>query len=191
MKTFWAATLGCVVLASPAAQAAALQLTALKGTSTFPPVNKAAIAASLTDPQIVRGQSYTVKRGDVVVGTLVSGSGTAIGDIGSPYTACFAALVAPDPSHVSLVTTIGGGQWKSDTCQKLDEIGVVSAKDAPDRIGVLYTIVASERQPEIPIVLALDDATGTLSVDADASAAAWHAHATSLAGIRRALRKEQ
>jgi hypothetical protein len=184
MKIRRAATLGVMVLAATAAQAAALRLAADHGTAAFAKVSQAAIAASLTDPQIVRGQSYTVKRGTTVIGTLVSGSGTAQSDIGSPYTACFAAMAAPDLAHVSLVTTIGGGQWKDDTCQKIDSVGIVSAKDAPDRIGILYTIVSAERQPHIPIVLALDDATGTLSIDPDASAAAWRAHATGLAGIR-------
>ena len=96
-----------------------------------------------------------------------------------------------DASESQALVTIGVSFTEALSCRGLADIGVVPAKGAAARIGLLYRTASPNAEVVTPVVLMRDPASSTWSVDATASQRLTRSRQVpTLATMRRDLRAE-
>ena len=142
-----------------------------------------AAASGPGDPRIDRSQSCKITCGGAAVGSFLSGSGEFSNDAGAKTATCFAAFV-PTEGRVSVVPTIGKGDWEAETCESVKAISTLPASGGTARIGVLYQASSPNAEPIEPVVFDLGGGSGVLAVDTQATRKASLAGITTVGKLR-------
>ena len=106
---------------------------------------------------------------------------------GGEIATCFAALVMPDGA-LSVVRTIGFGNWEAESCAAAEAVGLIRN---PLRVVVVYRTHSAATTAREPVVLTIDERTRRLAVDVPGSRSASLTGATTIKAVRQALAKTQ
>lgn len=143
---------------------------------------KTAVAGQqMTKVQITSPQSFGLTVDGQRVASIVTGEASLAN--GTP--GCFAAIV--QDGKVSLVPTIGQGEYEAESCDKPTAVGILSSSGDVVRIGAVFGAFSPNATVSEPIVLNWSRSTGALSIDAAGSSKASQAGAQSIAAMRKAV----
>lgn len=152
-------------------------------------VLKRATQDKLHDVVIFDKQSFHVEENKIPIGTLVSGRGM-LSDQGRENSTCFVAI-AKQGGLIELVLTIGVNDWEAESCMDVNAIGLISNKTVAGRarVVIVYKTASPSAGVHEPVVLSWDIQANRLEIDLESSKKASLAGATTILGIRKALKK--
>ena len=141
----------------------------------------AAAGQQMTKIQVTPSQSFGLSVDGQRIASIVTGQASFT--TGTP--GCFAAIV--QGGKVSLVPTIGRGEYEAESCDKPTAVGILSSSGDVVRFGTVFGAFSPHATVSEPIVLNWSRSTGTLSIDAAWSSHASQAGAQTIAAMRRAV----
>ncbi len=168
---------------APAAPAAAGKV-ALSGSADAEAIAQtrtAAAGAQMTKVRVTSAQSFGLSVDGQRVASIVTGEASLSN--GTP--GCFAAIV--QNGKVSLVPTIGQGEYEAESCDKPTAVGVLSSSGDMVRIGAVFGAFSPSATVSEPIILSWSRSAGTLSIDAAGSSKASQTGAQTIAAMRKAV----
>lgn len=140
-----------------------------------------AASQQMTKVQITPSQSF----GLLVDGQRIASIITGEASLTNGALGCFAAIV--QGGNVSMVPTIGRGEYEAESCDKPTALGIISSSDDVVRFGAVFSAFSHNATLSEPIVLNWSRSTGTLSIDAARSSRASQAGAQTIAAMRRTV----
>ncbi len=169
--------------AAPAAPASSGKVT-LSGSADAKAMTQTRTAAGdqqMTNVKVTPSQSFGLSVDGRRIASIVTGEAS----LTNGTSGCFAAIA--QGGKVSLVPTIGSGEYEAESCDKPTAVGILSSFGDVIRFGAVFGAFSPNATVREPIVLNWSRSTSTLSIDAARSSQASQAGAQTIAAMRRAV----
>jgi hypothetical protein len=138
----------------------------------------------LADVVFFPSQSFRLSQRSYAIGTLVNGRGMFRLQ-GRDNATCFVAVVKANGS-TDVTMTIGSGFWEAETCIGVEAVGTVDQE--PPGLVIIYRAASPNVEAIEPVVLNWNARKGHFEIDMPASQKASLAGATTVTGVRKALK---
>lgn len=148
-------------------------------------VRNQALAAGLHDATLIKTQSFVVLQNGKPIGMLMSGTGSLSIGNGISNGACFVAWQNAGEPAVSILPTVGSGDWEAETCRSVSAVGLLDTSSSAFSIGFAYSADSPHATVEEPVVLSMDPIGHTLHVNAVETKRASDTGATTIKAMRR------
>ncbi|MEW5290790.1 hypothetical protein ABW286_16670 [Erwinia papayae] len=145
-------------------------------------ITESAKADKVTNVELIENQSFSVSKGDNLIGFIIP----LKGKLKEMQSVCMIAWSQDGKKLTNLISTVGFGDWQSVTCAGVNAVGVVSGKESSDiKTGVIYHTMTRFNDSSDYYILGIDEQKKTLFYDKETTDKLESSTAKNISDLRR------